>query len=559
MKSVSKSSVILFISIILLIGLSGIFLFRIDLTSDKRFTVSRQTRELMKSVSQPVKVTVYLTGDLNPGFMRLKKSTTDMLTELNIYSKGKITIELKTPVESSTDNKKEIEYSELEKRGMTATSVHDKDKEGKFIQKIIFPWVELSCNGKIIPVNLLKNNPGLSGDENLNISLENLEFELTDAFYRLTKTKIEKIAFLEGHGELNETETYEASKSLSRYFQIDRGVIGTDAGVLNDYKVVIIAKPTNPFSEKDKYVLDQYLMNGGSLLWLIDGVRISEKSLTEIGETPAIPYDLNLEDMLFRYGVRINPSLVQDVQCALMPVNVAPTGQKPQFEPIPWVFSPLLLTSGSHPVSRNISPVQARFASSIDLVGNDKNTVKKLLLASSGQSHLLPAPGKISMTDLPDVKDRNYFSVSHIPVGVSIEGVFESVFANRIPPVEIVNPAPVKKTSFVTRQIVIADGDIIRNDIQLSGDSIRTLPPGFDRYTSQQFGNNDLIVNSILFLTDNNNRIALRSRTLPLRLLKKNTSTSELTRLKLINVVLPLLLLLLGGVVYHWIRKRRYR
>ena len=547
MKSVSKSSVILFISIILLIGLSGIFLFRIDLTSDKRFTVSRQTRELMKSVSQPVKVTVYLTGDLNPGFMRLKKSTTDMLTELNIYSKGKITIELKTPVESSTDIKKEIEYSELEKRGMTATSVHDKDKEGKFIQKII------------IPVNLLKNNPGLSGDENLNISLENLEFELTDAFYRLTKTKIEKIAFLEGHGELNETETYEASKSLSRYFQIDRGVIGTDAGVLNDYKVVIIAKPTNPFSEKDKYVLDQYLMNGGSLLWLIDGVRIAEKSLTEIGETPAIPYDLNLEDMLFRYGVRINPSLVQDVQCALMPVNVAPTGQKPQFEPIPWVFSPLLLTSGSHPVSRNISPVQARFASSLDLVGNDKNTVKKLLLASSGQSHLLPAPGKISMTDLPDVKDRNYFSVSHIPVGVSIEGVFESVFANRIPPVEIVNPAPVKKTSFVTRQIVIADGDIIRNDIQLSGDSIRTLPPGFDRYTSQQFGNNDLIVNSILFLTDNNNRIALRSRTLPLRLLKKNTSTSELTRLQLINVVLPLLLLLLGGVVYHWIRKRRYR
>lgn len=182
-----------------------------------------------------------------------------------------------------------------------------------------------------------------------------------------------------------------------------------------------------------------------------------------------------------------------------------------------------------------------------------------MLLASSGQSHLLPAPGKISMTDLPDVKDRNYFSVSHIPVGVSIEGVFESVFANRIPPVEIVNPAPVKKTSFVTRQIVIADGDIIRNDIQLSGDSIRTLPPGFDRYTSQQFGNNDLIVNSILFLTDNNNRIALRSRTLPLRLLKKNTSTSELTRLQLINVVLPLLLLLLGGVVYHWIRKRRYR
>ncbi len=559
MKYFPKSSFAAALVIILLAVLSGLFLFRIDLTSDKRYSISKQSKELMKSVDSPVKATVYLTGDLNAGFLRLKKSTADILGELNAYSQGKIQIGYKNPSKENTEENTKMLNGELEKRGITATAVFEKDKEGKIIQKDVFPWVELSFRGKTVPVNLLKNNPALSGEENLNISIENLEFELTDAIRRLTNKTIGKIAFLEGHGELTEMETHDISRSLSRYFQIDRGEIGTDANVLNDYKAVIIAKPTAPFSEKDKFILDQYLMNGGALLWLIDGVRLSEQSLAESGNSPAVPFELNLDDMLFRYGVRINPALVQDVQSTLMPVNVAPAGQKPQFEPMPWVYSPLLLTSGQHVASRNISPVRARFASSAELVGDDENTSKNIILASSAKSHLLQIPAGISVTELPDVKNDNYFNVSYIPVGVSIEGVFRSVFANRMIPPEITNAASIKKASVPTRQIIIADGDIIRNDIESNGDSVEALPLGFDCYTNQLFGNKDLIINSILYLTDKNGQMQLRSRNIPMRLLNKDITTSLLTRWQIINVVLPLILLLLTGILYDQTRKRKYR
>ncbi|MHB9056006.1 MAG: gliding motility-associated ABC transporter substrate-binding protein GldG [Paludibacteraceae bacterium] len=558
MKSVSKSSVFILLVMLLLIGLSSFFFFRIDLTSDKRYSISYQTKNLMKSVQSPLQVTIYLTGDLNSGFLRLKKSTKEMLEELNAYTNGKINIRYKNPSESVSDKNPEQQYLELEKRGITATSVYDKDKEGKSIQKILFPWAELSYKGKTIPVNLLKNDPTLSGEENLNISIENLEFELTDAIRRLTNTTVEKIAFLEGHGELSEMETYDASKSLSRYFQIDRGAIGTNKNMLDDYKTVIIAKPTEPFNEKDKFVLDQYLMRGGTLLWLVDGVKISEQALAQLGQTPAMPYDLNLNDMLFRYGVRINPTLVQDVQSTLIPVNVAPKGQQPQFQPMPWVFSPLLLTSTNHVITKNLPPVKAQFASSIDLVGNDKAINKSLLLASSGRTHLLQTPADISLSNLPDIRDKNYYNIAYVPVGVSLEGTFQSVFANRITPPEIINPASIKKSSVPTRQIIIADGDIIRNDIQHSGDSVKALPLGLDRYTNQQFGNKDLIVNSILYLTDKKGWMKLRSRTIPLRLLNKDITTSKRTTWQIINVVLPLILLILIGIIYIRIRKIKY-
>lgn len=559
MKSGYKNIILITATVTAIIALSTFFHFRIDLTSDKRHSISSQTRSLMNSVKELLQVKVYLTGDLNPGFLRLKNSTVEMLDELRVYSSGKVTVSYENPSESTSAQEREAKYGELEKRGLTATSVYEKDKEGKSMQKIIFPWVELSYRGKTIPVHLLKNIPSLSGEENLNISIENLEFELTDAIRRLTATEVTKIAFLEGHGELNEMETYDISKALSRYFQIDRGEIGTDVNVLNEYKVVIIAKPTEKFSEKDKFVLDQYLMNGGTTLWLIDGVRISEQSLSETGVTPAIPYDLNLTDMLFRYGVRVNPAILQDVQSALMPVNVAPKGQQPEFQPMPWIFSPLLLTSINHAVTKNIPPVKGLFASPIELVGNNKNVQTELMLASSESTHLIQTPANISIAEMPDLKDKTYFNLAYVPVGVSLEGEFQSVFANRMPPPEIVNPAPVRKTSVSTRQIFIADGDIIRNDIQYSGDSAQALPLGLDRYTNQQFGNKDLIINSVLYLTDKNNWMRLRSRTIPLRLLNKNISTSKRTQWQLINVAFPVVFLLICGLVYRVVRIRKYR
>ncbi|MFV0392496.1 MAG: gliding motility-associated ABC transporter substrate-binding protein GldG, partial [Paludibacteraceae bacterium] len=519
MKQPIKNTIFLLIAIVFLIVVSHFFFFRIDLTSDKRHSLSPQTKSLMKTIQAPIEATVFLSGNLNPGFLRLKNSTTEMLTSLRAYSSSEISIRYKNPSDAESEQIREQNHAALEQRGITGTTVYEKDKEGKAIRKIVYPWVELSCQGKTIPVNLLKNDRSLSGEENLNISIENLEFELTNAVRRLIKKDVEKIAFLEGHGELSEQETFDISKSLSRYFQIDRGIIGSNVDMLDEYKSIIIAKPTKPFAEKDKFIIDQYLMNGGTLVWLLDGIQISEESLSGTGTTPAMPLELNLSDMLFRYGARINPVVVEDVQSTLMPVNIAPAGEKPEFEPIPWIYSPLLLTSSEHPVTKGLPPVKAHFASTIELVGDNKDLSKHIVLATSSNTHLTLTPANISTASMPDLKNRNYFNLSFVPVGVILEGAFLSVFANRMVPQELSNsPAIVKYSAKTARQAVIADGDIIRNDILHVGDSVKTLPLGYDPYTRQQFGNNALITNIILYLTDNDGWMDLRSRTIPLRL-----------------------------------------
>lgn len=558
MKSFGKHTIFLFAVIVLLIVLSNLFFFRIDLTSDKRHSVGEPSKNLMKTIKEPIQATVYLSGELNSGFLRLKNSTVGLLEELSTYSKSDINIQFVNPSEASTDAVREQSYLALEQREMIGTAVYEKDKEGKSIRKVVFPWVEFSYQGKSIPVNLLKNDPTLSGEENLNISIEHLEFELTDAIRRLTKTGIDKIAFLEGQGELNELETYDISKSLSRYFQIDRGEIGSDAAILNDYKTVIIAKPTEPFSEKDKFVLDQYLMNGGTLLWLVDGIKLSEELLAAKGSTPVVANDLNLNDMLFRYGVRINPVLVEDVQSTLMPVNIAREGESPSFEPMPWVFSPLLLTSSEHVATRNLPPIKASFASMIEQIGDNDAIKKTVILATSNNTHLRQTPDQISLAFQPDLKDKNYFNFSFVPVGIALEGTFQSVFANRMPPPEIQLDKRLLKSSKKTRQIIIADGDIIRNEIRSIGDSIKALPLGFDRYMNQQFGNKDLLVNSVLYLTDSDGWMNLRSKAIPMRLLNKSITAEQRTQWQVINLLLPLGILLIFGIIYRIQRKRKF-
>ncbi|MFT3752118.1 MAG: Gldg family protein [Paludibacter sp.] len=316
---------------------------------------SYQSKSLMSSIGNPLEVTVYLDGELNPGFLRLKKSTAELLDELSVYSTKAINVTYINPSLADSPEERDRKYNELASRGLTPTAVYERDKEGKSIQKVIFPWIEISYNGRKVAVCLLKNILGNSGDENLNISIENLEFEITDGIRRVVNTEVKKIAFIEGHGELSERETYDICKSLSRYFQIDRGVLGNDASILKDYKAIIIAKPTQPFSESDKFIIDQYIMNGGNVLWLIDGVRIAKENLSTIGLSPAMELDVNLSDQLFRYGIRINPVLLQDVQCVSVPVNIAPKNATPQFEPSPWYYAPLLLTSPEHTVTRNIT------------------------------------------------------------------------------------------------------------------------------------------------------------------------------------------------------------
>jgi len=557
MKIKNQRNIIFTVCLLAMISLSVFYFFRIDLTSDKRYSISEQTKLLMAKVDAPLKVTVYLNGDLNSGFQRLRKSTLELLDELSVYSDQPIDILYENPSLADNSQQREKKYEELQARGMTPTAVYERDKEGKSIQKIIFPWIEVRYKSKVVTLCLLKNIRGNSGEENLNISIENLEFEITDGIRRLINTEVSKIAFLEGHGELTEPETYDISKSLSRYFQIDRGILATNASILSPYKVVIIARPTKPFSESDKFIIDQYIMNGGRVLWLIDGVKIARNNLSTIGLSPAMELDVNLNDQLFRYGIRINPVILQDVQCASVPINIAPAGETPQFEPTPWYFAPLLLTSPEHPVSRNITEVRTEFCSGIDLVGANKRVNYNLLLATSDNTHIIGTPATIDLSQKLNANDKSYFNSSYVPVAVAMEGIFDSDFANRMIPRGLKNTLPFRKLSFNTRQIVVASGDIIRNEIQLKDST--SIPLGYDRYMNQQFGNKDFIQNAVLYLADNDGWMQLRNRTIKLRLLNKKISNDDRLTWQLMNVLVPLGLLLIFGISYQILRKRKYR
>ena len=538
--------------------LSGVILFRFDLTSDKRYSLSDQSKELVSKLEAPLEIKIYLDGDLNPGFLRLKNATTVLLDELSVYSAKNISIKIINPSLADNSEIREKNFESLEKRGLMATAIYEKDKEGKSIEKVVFPWVEISYKNRTIPESLLKNIPGNSGEENLNISIENLEFAITDGIRQLTNKDINKIAFIEGHGELTENETFDISKSLSHYFQIDRGVLKNDASALNGYKAIIIAKPTRPFSETDKFIIDQYIMHGGNVLWLVDGVRISADNLSRNGLSPAIEQDVNLNDQLFIYGVRINPVILQDIQCTSIPVNIAPANSSPQFVLTPWYYSPLLLTSPQHAVTRNITQVKANFCSAIEPVGDNKQIKSQLLLATSNNTHIIGVPTTIDLSENHKPTDKSYFNTEYIPVSVALEGNFNSDFQNRMSPKNLTNLLPFRDKSLYARQIFVADGDIIKNDTIATGNDSTNLKLGYDRFMHQQFGNKEFILNSVLYLTDNEGWMNLRFKTVKLRLLNKQISDNERLVIQLINVGIPLILLLLSGIIYQVLRKRKY-
>lgn len=511
---------------------------RWDMTDDKRYSLSRSTKQLLEKVETPIEVTLYLDGDLNAGFRRLKKATEDILEELGIYGEVRYHI---------FDSEKEERPDVLQ-----PVIIHERQKDGKTVQNTVYPYAKVRCGERSKWISLLKNNRGLSGEENLNISIENLEYAFAETIHSLQQTDVPRIAFIEGHGELPEENVYDISKILSQYFQIDRGVLGSDPHVLDGYKVIIIADPQGKFSDSDKYILDQYLMRGGRILWLLNGVQFSEKVLTEEGFTPVLPLDLNLTDMLFRYGVRINPALVQDIQCLPIPVNVSNDPQQPNLQPMPWYYAPLLLTSQESPITRNIAQVSCTFASPIDIVGGDDGIRKDILLATSSASRIIGTPAEVNLADInPDLQTFKY---QYIPIAFSLEGVFGSVFAHRMIPEGIITQESTCSTSVKTRQVVVGCGSIIRNDTHHG----KPIPVGYDRYSGMQFANRDFLTNAVLYLADDEGLIALREKSIALRLLNEKRAYDSRTTVQMASTISPILLLSIVGLCVLLIRKWKY-
>lgn len=510
---------------------------RWDMTNDQRYSIAPTTKELLQQLDAPVQITILLDGELNAGFLRLQRATIELIEELGVVKGTEISYRI------STENIPQ---------GITPTLIHERTHKGQTAQTTIYPYALITYKGRTTIVELLRNNRGLSGEENLNNSIENLEFAFVEALHALTRDKVEKIAFLEGHGELDERDVYDLSQALSYYYQIDRGTLGNQTGVLDEYKAVIIADPQQPFSESDKYILDQYLMQGGRILWVVNGVRFSSETLSQSGMTPVIPLELNINDMLFRYGVRVNPVLVQDLQCLPLPVDVSTDPQQPNWQPMPWTYAPLLLTSQASPITRHLMQVSATMASAIEFVGGEDGLKKTTLLATSSNSKLTTTPAKVDLSLFNGAEQD--FQYAFIPVAASIEGVFTSLFAHLLPPEGIELHAPLRKQSEATKQVVVAAGSTIRNEWQQG----QPLPLGYDRYTQTQFGNRDFMVNAVLYLTDDTGWMSLRQKQITLRLINDQRAREARITAQVISIIIPLLILSLVGIGVTIVRRQKY-
>ena len=522
---------------------------RWDLTDDKHYSLSEASKTLLRATNAPIEVTLLLDGDLNAGFRRLKKATEETIEELGVYAN----------IKHKTSN---IKHGVADSLGLSPIIIHEREQNGKTAQTTVYPYALLSYKGKRAVVTLLKNTRGLSGEENLNASIEQLEFAFMEALHLLTQNETPRVAILEGHGEPDEAHTYDLMTALSKYFAVDRGSIqpsevslqpsAVDVHVLDGYQAILILAPQTAFSDAERFIIDQYIMRGGAVLWALNGVQLSEEVLQKDGFTPIIPLELGLTDMLFRYGVRVNPALVQDIQCLPIPVDVSSDPEHPNFQPLPWTYAPLLLTSQGSPITKNMGQVMSTFVSPIDAVGGEDGIEKRILLATSTASRVTATPGEVNLSDMnPDMTEFKY---QYVPVAVSLEGAFSSVYAHRMVPEGVVTEEPIRKNGVPTRQVVIASGSIVINELQKN----QALPMGYDRYSGMQFSNRDMVVNAVLWLTDAEGLIALREKDIALRLLNDKRAHDERMKIQMVSTISPVAVLaLIGGIVFV-IRKRKY-
>ena len=544
-------------AIILFASLSSFLRVRLDLTEDKRYTLSDQTRKVLKGIKNDIYIQVYLDGEIPIPLKRLKRSVREMLDEFRIASGRKIDYEFINPSEGKNVQQRNAQYQLLENKGLNPVDVRASDTEGGSTTKRIYPGMIVNYNGIEVPVNFL-NNSSSSYEQNILYSVEGLEYEMIQTIATLSSDTINKVAFIEGHGEIPEIETADITMNLARFFTIDRGTIGGKPGILDKYAAIVIAGPEKVFNESDKLVLDQYIMNGGKVMWLFDEVAVNSDSLV-YGETAALYRPLNIEDQLFRYGARVNPAIVQDLECAPIRLMVMSGGTRQQVDSAPWIYYPLLKPAANHPITRNLNRVKAEFANYIDTVGLDRAIRKKILLSTSKLSRTVSPPVMISLKEAELTPVEKDFNKPNLPVALLLEGVFPSTFKNRaVSNLTDDKNFRIRTESKETKMIVIADADIIRNEVRRVGLKETPLPLGQDKYTGQVFGNRDFLINCLNYLVDNNGIMELRSRELKLRLLNTSKIKTERLKWQIINITAPIIIVVLAGILYSYFRRKNY-
>lgn len=556
------------------IGCIGLVLFigsftrlRADLTSEKRYTLTPATRDLVDSLEDVVFVKVYLSGELPADLRQLGQSTRDLLDEMRVRNPELLQYEFVDP-NASPDEKQRLDvYHQLEEQGLRYSSIRLREKGGQS-ELIVWPGALITYRNKTLPLQLLKTQFRAPDAEMVNRSINNLEYELASSIRQITTTYRPRIAFLDGQGELDELAVKDITKALEERYTVGRVRIDGRLDALstkveggryrtNDFEALIIAKPDTAFTPKDAYILDQFVMNGGRVLWVLDPMDAHLDSLRLKQFSIATPYELGIDKLLFAYGVRMNKDLLLDKQCAPIQITTTPYGNQPKIESLPFPFEPIVIPRSTHPIVNNLDPVHLKFVSSIDTIGLD-SARSTILLTSSPYTRVLRNPVRISLAvvDMDLKLDRN--NSPDRPVAVLTEGVFRSAYADKLAmPDSVTKAMGFRSVSRRTAQLFVSDGDAIENYVDRAKNMYYML--GYDRYAGTKvYGNREFFVNAMDYLLNDRSLISLRSRAITLRQLDAQRVERDRRSLQVANVVLPIVISIAAGTVFFLLRRRRY-
>ncbi len=552
-------AVMLALVLILLNIISSYFFFRIDLTGDKRYTLTEPTKNLLKGVKDIISVKVLLDGEFPAGFKRLQQSAKEMLDDFRSVNPN-ITYDFQDPNAGTPEqiNDMRAKFKEL---GIIPTNLRIQ-QDNKTEEKIIFPYAIVNYGARKYIVNLLESNvAGTSPEVVLNNSVGLLEYKFANAIQKLLKREKQNILFTAGHGELQQLETTDLESTLRESYNTGRVNLDTIVQIKNAIDLLIVARPRTEFDEKTKFKIDQYVMNGGKVLWLIDKLAVSLDSLRRPGNA-YVPYDysLNLDDMLFKYGVRIQNNLILDMECSKIPLQTGMIGNTPQYDQFPWYYFPAVMPKSNNPIVKSLDRVNLYFPSTIDTIQTKTPVKKEILLASSKYSRLQPNTSRLNFEVLRYDPEPERFNKPYQPMAVLLEGKFPSLFENRVSPEMEAGLKELgmkfEAVSKETRMIVVSDGDIARNSFNPATGEMRPL--GFNQYERRVYANKNFLINCVDYLIEGRGIIEARAREVKLRLLDTVKVRDEKGFWQLINVLLPVVLLVLAGMSYFWFRKKRY-
>lgn len=550
--------------------ISNFLFLRFDLTAEKRYTLSKHTKEMLKKIDEPVLFRVYLEGEFPADFKRLQSETKEMLNQFRAYNSN-IDYEFFNPNTFESKEEQQMFYQKLAQKGIQPTQIQVKGENG-VTQQILIPAADVYYRGRETTVQLLMSQKYVSDADLLNNSIQNLEYNLSSAIRALARGEKRSIGFLQGHGELSGPVLYDFQRSLQEFYSLDYVTIDgqiqsltahrmneTDSSYsfYNLYDMIIVAKPTQPFSEKDQYILDQYIMYGGKVLWLLDATDADIDSLASRGQFIATRLPLDIDEMLFTYGVRVNADLAMDVRCRPIPIQVGMVGEKPQFEFRPWFYFPEIVPMGDHPIVRNLDLIKTDFVSTIDLIDID-DVRKTVLLTTSEYTRVKNAPVMVDLADAQAEPDQRLYNRGQRPIAVLLEGNFRSAWRNRLSPdFKATEAMGFRNESGDNKMIVIADGDIVRNRYIAAEGAV--LPMGYDFYTQTQYANKELLLNAVNYLVGDEGLMASRSRNIKLRKFDVMKVKEERTKYQIINIALPLALLSATGAVIVIARRKKYK